>query len=387
MKRKITSKKGDTMTKRVASTLVNVLDNPMMRVAINRSEAVQSVIEKLIQHWSYDLFSRKPGAAYTDDGVFVGTDLDLACFMFALAERGAVINIPEYESRRVKTVTEGERIVSKDNRHGKILGVLSNKECFSFSIRINDANIITTDAVGNFRNFMLVDIDGTWYDGWKSIEFVPSAKENDFLTNNSLWSGVSVVFKNFIHPNRWISFYGQYYYITKVLIDRLTEEAKFLKDFAADMRKNGITIGGGGAEKKEWPKKTVVGDQKSIKVPAFECIVEYPEFFNDWPKEVKEMIPNYKGTSDSELLKAIEDRSRELTYTIIPKLRFASRATEYAFNFHGEDGNKLPAWIENAVWDRNYVLAGKRIVWNRLVLTRGIALRYRKYERSEIVSA
>lgn len=375
------------MTKRVASTLVNVLDNPMMRVAINRSEAVQSVIEKLIQHWSYDLFSRKPGAAYTDDGVFVGTDLDLACFMFALAERGAVINIPEYESRRVKTVTEGERIVSKDNRHGKILGVLSNKECFSFSIRINDANIITTDAVGNFRNFMLVDIDGTWYDGWKSIEFVPSAKENDFLTNNSLWSGVSVVFKNFIHPNRWISFYGQYYYITKVLIDRLTEEAKFLKDFAADMRKNGITIGGGGAEKKEWPKKTVVGDQKSIKVPAFECIVEYPEFFNDWPKEVKEMIPNYKGTSDSELLKAIEDRSRELTYTIIPKLRFASRATEYAFNFHGEDGNKLPAWIENAVWDRNYVLAGKRIVWNRLVLTRGIALRYRKYERSEIVSA
>jgi hypothetical protein len=263
---------------------------------------------------------------------------------------------------------------------------LSNKECFSFSIRINDANVITTDSVGNFRNFMLVDIDGTWYDGWKSIEFVPSAKENDFLTNNSLWSGSSVVFKNFIHPNRWISFYGQYYFVTKVLIDRLTEEAKFLKDYAADMRKRGITIGGGSTEKKEWPKKTVIGDQKSIKVPAFECELEYPEFFNEWP-EVKDMIPNYKGTSDSELLKAVEDRSRELTYTILPKLRFATRATEYAFNFYGDDGNKLPAWIENITWDRSYIQKGKRTVWTRLVLTRGIAIRYRKYERSEIVSA
>jgi len=232
---------------------------------------------------------------------------------------------------------------------------------------------------------MLVDLDGTWYDGWQSIEFVPDAKENDFLTNNSLWSGHSVVFKNFIHPNRWISFYGQYYFVTKVLLDRLTEEAKFLKDYAADMRKRGVTIGGSGGEKKEWPKKTEVGDKKSIKVPALEAEVEYPDFFNDY--DVLTTLPNYKGVDDSDLLKAVEERSRELTYTIIPKLRFATRATEYAFHTNGDDGNKMPTWIENAKWERGYVQKGKRTEWNRLVLTRGIALRYRKYERSEIVAA
>lgn len=375
------------MAKKVASTLVNVLDNPMMQAVIDREDPIQPVINKLIDHWSYDLFSRKPGAAYTEDDVFVGTDLDLACFLFALSERGAVINIPQYESRRVKTVAEGERVVSSDNRHGKILNVISNKENFSFSIRIMDANVITTDSVGNFRNFMLVDLDGSWYDGWKAIEFVADAKENDFLTNNKLWSGSSVIFKNFIHPNRWISFYGQYYFITKVLIDRMTEEAKYLKDLAANMRKMGITISGGGAgEKKEWPKKTVVGDQKSIKVPAFEAVVEYPEFFNNWP-DTELLLPDYKGTDDSDLLKAVEDRSRELTYTIIPKLRFATRATEYAFNFNGDNGKKMPSWIGNAKWQSGYVQAGKRTAWNRLVFTRGIALRYRKYEKSEIVSA
>lgn len=373
------------MSKKVASTLVNVIDNPMMQAAIDRSDPIQPVIDKMMNHWGYDLFTRKPGAAYTDDGVFVGTDLDLACFLFALAERGAVINIPKYESRRVKTVTEGERVISSDNRHGKILGILANKENFSFSIRIHDANVITTDSVGNFRNFMLVDLDGTWYDGWQCVEFVPDAKENDFLTNNSLWSGNSVIFKNFIHPNRWISFYGQYYFVTKVLLDRLTEEAKFLKDYAADMRKRGVTIGGSNGEKKEWPKKTEVGEKKSIKVPVLEAEVEYPDFFNDY--DVLTTLPNYKGVDDSDLLKAVEDRSRELTYTIIPKLRFATRATEYAFHTNGDDGEKMPTWIENAKWERGYVQKGKRTEWNRLVLTRGIALRYRKYERSEIVSA
>jgi len=375
------------MSKKVASTLVNVLENPLMQTTLSRAEAIQPVIDRVLNHWSYDLFTRNPGAAYTDDGVFVGTDLDLACFLFALAERGAVINLPKYEGRRVRTATEGERVVSNDNRHGKILNVVSNKETFSFSVRILDANVITTDSVGNFRNFMIVDLDGTWYDGWKTIEFVPDAKENDFLKNNELWTGNSVVFKNFVHPNRWVSFYGQHYFITKVLIDRLTEEAKFLKETAAEMRKKGIKIGGIGGEKKEWPKKTVVGEQKSIKVPTLEAQIDYPQFMFEWPKPIDSMLPGFKGTTPSDLLKAVEDRSRELTSTIIPKLRFATRATEYAFNFNGDNGQKMPAWIENAKWEKGYVLPGKKAEWNRLVLAKGLTIRYRKYDISQIVAA
>lgn len=378
-------------TKKVASTLINILDTDRMQTILNRSEPIQPVIDELMNHWSYDLYTRNPGAAYTEDGVFQGTDLDLACFLFALAERGAVINIPKYTSRRPKQHTEGETVVSADNRHGKILGVLANKENSSFSIRINDANVITTDSVGNFRNFMLVDIDGKWYDGWKTIEFVPSAKENDFLTNKALWTGPSLVFKNFIHPNRWISFYGQHYFTTKVLLDRLTEEAKFLNTQATEMRARGIIIGGGnGGEKKEWPKKTVTGAQESIKIDAFECEVEYPEFLGSFPTDGSG-LPEYTGTTPSELLKATENRARNLTYSILPKLRFATRATEYAFQFYGDStvtaGKKMPTWIENTKWESGYVQKGKKKEWNRLIFTRGIGLRYRVYQKSEIVAS
>jgi hypothetical protein len=374
--------------KKVASTLLNVLDTPRMQTILNRIEPIQPVIDELLNHWSYDLYTRSPGAAYTEDGVFQGTDLDLACFLFALAERGAVINIPKYTSRRPKQHTEGEIVVSADNRHGKILGVLANKENSSFSIRIMDANVMTTDSVGNFRNFMLVDVDGTWYDGWKTIEFVATAKENDFLTNKSLWTGNSVVFKNFIHPNRWISFYGQHYFTTKVLLDRLTEESKFLGDLAKDMRKRGIIIGGSTGEKKEWPKKTVVGDQKSIKVEAFEAEVEYPDFLGAYDVNCESMLPDYKGTTASELLKAVEDRARIITFSILPKLRFATRATEYAFQFYGTNGSskKMPAWIDNASWAPGYVVKGKKKEWNRLMFARGIGLRYRVFLHSEIVA-
>ena len=70
------------MSKKVASTLVNVIDNPMMQAAIDRADPIQPVIDKLMNHWGYDLYTRKPGAAYTDDGVFVGTDLDAGVLEF-----------------------------------------------------------------------------------------------------------------------------------------------------------------------------------------------------------------------------------------------------------------------------------------------------------------
>jgi len=368
--------------KKIAGTLVNVLNTDEMQLIIDKGQSVKPVIERLTDYWSYDLFTRKPGAAYTDDGIFVGTDLDLAAFLFALAERGAVINIPQYKSRRPAQIAEGQTVVSKDNRHGKILGLSANKENFSFSIRINDANVMTTDSVGDFRNFMLVDIDGKWYDGWKAVEFVPNAKENDFLTNNSLWSGNSVVFKNFVHPNRWVSLYGQYYFITKALIDRLTEEAKFLKDTAEMMRKRGVKIGGGGAEKKEWPKKTVVGKGESIKIKAFEAEVDHPDITGEFV-----VSKLFSEKDQSLLLKAVEDTARSYTYSIIPKLRFAARATEYAFFLNSNDGEKMPAWIQNAKWERGYILPGKKKIWNRLVIARGIALRYRVFDKSEIVAA
>jgi len=367
--------------KKVADSLLNIFDSENMKNILDRSKNTQSVIDKIFEYWGYDLFSRSPGPAYSDDGIFVGTDLDLACFLFALAERGAVINLPEYEGRRPKQITAGEMIVSKNNRHGKVSGVLANKENFSFSVRINDMNVMTTDSVGNFRNFLVVDFDGTFYDGWKTIDFIPNAKENDFIEQFKIASGNKISFKNFIHPNRWTSFYGQYYYLTKVLLERLTEEAKFLKTTAAAMREKGL---GEEVEKKVWAKKTTVGNKESILVKVFEAEVSFPDFQNVF--EAQSLLVDYKGTTDAELLKALEDRSRILSYSIIPKIRFFTRATEFAFHFNSNDGNKKPAWIRNVDWNRSFVFPGKKKVWNNLELSNDVSIRYRVYDKSEIVS-
>ena len=378
----------DNNAPKVASTLINIFKGEEMQTILDRSKPLQPVIDRMMGHWTYDLFTRKPGPAYADDGVFQGTDLDLACFLFALVERGAVINIPKYKGRRATQHTEGQHVVSKDNRHGKLNGINANKETFSFSIRIFDMNVMMTDSVGYHRNFMLVDVDGTWYEGWKTLDFLPSAKENDFITNNDLLSDNKISFKNFVHPNRWVSLYGQYYYITKVLLERMTDEAKYLKDMASAMRARGIIIGGGN-EKKEWPQKETVGAQKSIIVKAFEAEVDHPEYSGQFPEEseIAAFLPNYKGTTDGELLKAIEDRAREFTYNLIQRLRFATRSTEYAFFTNGDDGNKIPAWIRNINWERDIVLPRKKKKWSQLTLTDEVVIRYRVYDKSERVSA
>ena len=82
-----------TEKKYIAETLKKLQFNPIMESIVDKSVNVGPAVKLVKEFWSYDLMTRKPGPAYRD-GVFVGTDLDLACFLSALAERNAVINIP-----------------------------------------------------------------------------------------------------------------------------------------------------------------------------------------------------------------------------------------------------------------------------------------------------
>jgi len=374
-------------SKTVAKTLIGILDDSRIKKIQNLTESVDDLAKKMISAWSMDLYTRKPGPAYAEDGLFVGTDLDLACFMMALSERNAVIVLPKYKSRRQTQKTEGEIIVSKDNRHGRILGLSANKEIFSFSVRIEDMNVITDNGtkVGAPRNFMLVDIDGSWYDGWQSIQFVPSANENDFLNDHKLWAGASVIFKNFVHPNRWVSFYGRPYFATKALIQRLEQESTHLNREVKRLLDSGIDFPKR-AEKKEWPKKTAVGDAERKQVDAFEVEIDLPEAEGEFASVMQ--------TQDA--LVEAADRRKTLVYNTIPKLRFMARATELAFykyGRNGDDAEKMPAWIRNAQWERDFRWQGKRKRWNRLILTQpgvgelGIAIRYRVWEKTEKVAA
>lgn len=367
-----------TQPKKVAKTLKTILDNPIMLDIMDKSKDMTETIKEVSSWWKYDLFSRKPGPAYDEDGVFVGTDLDLACFLYELADRNAVINIPTYKSLRKTRIKEGQSVVSKDNRHGSLLGLNSNKNTFIFSVRIKDMNVMTTDSVGDYRNFSLTDMSGEWYDGWKKIEFLPTAKENTFLNESKILEGNHITFKNFSHPNRWTSFFGQYYFITKCLIDRLTEEASYYNSEVKKMLEAGIQYPPTEAPT-EWPKQESEKG-KSIKVKAFNVEIDIPE--ND------STFPVYEYNQEN-LVKLTKLR-KEYVYKTIPKLRFATRATE--LSYYNQRSDVLPHWLEDVKWENDYVVPGKRTKWQRLVLfqpgvgERGVAIRKREFEKSEIVS-
>lgn len=373
------------MTKEVAGTLTSVLDDKLMQAILDRRTSDSEILEisqEVLGFWDYDLFKRKPGPAYRE-GVFVGTDLDLACFLYALSDRGAVIELPVYKSLRPKTRTEGERVVSKQHRHGKIMGLVSNKDTFIFSVKILDANVVTTSEVGAPRNFAITKFDGDWYEGWHVIIFDPTAKENDFLTKNDLWTGNRVIFKNFVHPNRWTSFYGQYYLKTKALMQRLRDQNQFDRVLVKEMQNCGVKFPSSGKGAPPYAgRKTTKEKGSSIKVAAFEVEVDLPfqgEFVGC------EFTPTN--------LARLSDRIREYS-RIVTKLQFMTRATELAFYNRCKNSEEpMPAWIRNATWQRGYTEKGKRTAWDRLVLFQpavgelGVSIRKRLYEKSEEVAA
>jgi len=374
-----------TEKKRVAKTLKNVLDTPEMMAIMDKNFNLDALIPEVQNYWGFDMYKRKPGPALID-GVFVGTDLDLACFMYALAQRGAVINIPKYKSMRPKSVKEGQRVVSSENRHGPIVNLTSNKDVFSFVIRIKDANVVTTDSVGEYRTFSLTDPSGEWYRGWESIQWDPTAKENKFLLENDIWTGNRVIFQNFVHPNRWTSFYGQYYFITKALIARMTEEANYYGQEIKNMLNEGVKYPSEGEKgaQKIWPKQDKEAG-KSVKFDSLEVEVDIPESETEYPS----------FDYNQQNLIYLTERRRLWNNTIIPNLRFPVRATELAFFKYGSNGNgeKMPAWLGGGTkWERNYKVKGKRIAWDRLVLTqpgvgeRAVSIRKRVKQKAEIMS-
>ena len=366
-----------TQKKKVANTLTKILDNKIMKVILDRSQNIETVIEEVDSWWRFDLHSRKPGPAYIGDE-YVGTDLDLACFLYELASRNAVINIPKYKSMRAGSTKEGQVVLSDKNRHGNITGLVANKDVFSFSLRIRDMNVLTTNKVGEARNFSITDLDGDWYSGWGNLEFLPTAKENKFIFENKLNTDNNIQFKNFIHPNRWSSIFGQYYFITKCLVDRLREESSYYNKEIKSMIEEGINYPPKDAPV-EWPETEKIPGKK-IKVKSFEVELDIPDNDSTFPK--------YKHNQKS--LVELSNKRRDYLFHVIPKLNFAIRTVEYAYYKYGKD--RLPVWLENVKWEKDYVTKGKRTKWDRIILFQqkvgevGISLKKRIYETTQEVA-
>lgn len=369
-----------TAPKSVSLALSTLLENPMVQTILDRGADISPVIEEVKGWWGYDLHTRRPSPAYTSTGVFTGTDLDLACFLYALAGRDAVINIPTYKGHSKKKVREDQMVTSKYNRHGKLLNVGAHKDFFSFNISIFDENVVGEDKVGDFRTFSLTDKTGAWYDGWKEIQFVPTMRENRFITENEMWSGNKIYFKNFIHPNRWISVFGQHYVITKLLMDRLDDESKFLNQEVKRLQNEGIKFPPGDGPT---TRSYEYGASKQQKFSAFEMRVFVPD-----AKFAGAYTP--KDKTQEGLLSAYYAR-KGYVYGVIPQLRFMTRASEYA---HFQSPDRFPAWMKNITWEDGFKIPPRgRTLYQRLKLFQdkvgehSISLLKRTYEKSATVSA
>lgn len=378
-----------TKAKEVAKTLKGVLDKDISESIMDRTSDIDPIINEVLNFWKFDLYSRKPGPAYID-----GTDLDMVAFLYSLIDREAIINIPEYKSMRANKVKKGQFLTSNENRHGKLIGVFGNQNTFSFGLRIIDLNVVGQregeEYVGDYRNFNVTNFDGKWYDGWKTIQFMPSASENKFLTENDQWDPLkdsTITFKNFVHPNRWTSYYGQYYFLTKMLINRITEQSKNYNSQIKRMLNNGIEFPkkDGVVSESHQQQKTDKGEK--IKIKSFQTEIDVPDNETEFPV--------FNDTQEN--LIYLNRKRNELTYKIKPKLTFMARATELAFFSYGidKDGNeKFPKWLKNVNWERDYKVNPKsRTYWDRLVLfqpgvgQKGVSLRKRVYEKSEEISS
>jgi hypothetical protein len=353
---------------------------------------VDEAARLLIDHWSYDLYERKPRPALLENGALTPTDLDLACFLAALVDRKAVIVLPSYKARRARTEREGEVVVSRDNRHGKVVGLVSHQDLFSFGVRIVDENVVTSgeftksgeDETGAYRSFMLQDVTGEWHDGWKKIEFLPSRKENAFLSDKKLWTGNTVVFDKFIHPNRWVSFWGQYYLFTKVVEHRLTTEASHLRQEVKRLRSEGHSTGDQYSltgEKEGEHREVTKSEDTPIKVKTLEAEVTFQKSIH---------FPLIESSTKG--LKEATKRLNHIQYGLLPPLRFAIRATEFAaFKFgrlgEGEPYLRLPTWIKREWIEGNVKQEPRaRTMWNRLTMPDRPALWWRVMERTTRVA-
>lgn len=368
-----------TAKKHVADSILFMLTDPIVESILDFSKNITDEIEEVSNWWKFDLMKRNPSPAYYDKDGFHATDLDLACFLYSLLGRGAVINIPYYKSKTAKREKVGEQVISAANRHGQILSLGANKNFFSFSVRIKDMNVVTEDEVGAYRNFMLTDYDGSFYKGWQTIEFTPTLKENRFITESELWTGNKIYFKNFVSPNRWTSFFGRHYIITKMLIERLQMEAKHYNKAWREINASGIEFPEGtGPQPVEYGEK---GETVSKTFPAFEAKIVHPAFENEFPKV----------TEDVEGMLWAYNKQKFYTYTLVPRLQFMTRATELA---HFQHPDRFPAWIKNAKWESGYKESPRaRTLWDRLVLFQpetgkaAVSIIKRSYEKAARIAA
>ncbi len=361
------------------------LKNEYAQTIMNRNQTIdEDFLGAIMAQGVMSYEGRNPIPALDENGNFQCTDLDLLSFLVPIAARGAVIEIPKYINRRRKVVRKGERRIGSSH-FGPIIGLVSNKDVFSFCVKIHDKSIVTKnpqtgeESVGGFRNYMLVDCDGYWYNGWDRIIWDPSAEENNFLKEKNLWTGNSVYFKHYVHPNRWQSVYGAPHILKKMLLERIDDEAGFYRREVERLLAMGIKFprSTNGNEKVSFPVAKS-GKTEKINVRTLEMLITMPSFSG-----------NYQPVASTQAgLVYASNRQKNLSYSMKPSVQFMTRANEAAFMFYGFDENgdvKIPNWMGSRTWNP-WRVTPRSSLYQQMVLSNEMSLLYRQKVKTEHVS-
>lgn len=352
----------------------------------DRGIDTRATARELLAAWGFDLESRKPGVAYVDESGQPVTTLDMACLLSEIVEWGSVINLPVYDRHGPAMRRASEVVISAENRHGKISGLVSNQKRFNFSLRIEDMNVMSAHSVGAFRNFLLMT-DGEWHEGFHSFEFVPDREENKCILKIAQAHN-TMVFEHFINPLRWTSIYGAPYLCAKLLIERLGDEQKWLRSEIKEIASH-LKQATKQADAEDRPEQ--VGESKKIQVPVMQVEVEGLELSGKYAAVAR----------TQEALEEAQTRLSKLR-RYQEQLRFQTRASEWAFwirlcERYGQDhlidlceGVASPDRVPRASWakDRGWASAkhsGEKL--GRLVLSGPYPLRLRCWYETATVAA
>jgi len=259
----------------------------------------------------------------------------------------------------------------------------SHREVLSFSVRIFDRTIVRTDTKtgreepGAPRNYMIVDCDGHWYDGWDRIVWKPNAAENEFLTHCGLWTGNTVRFTHYVHPNRVNALFGAPYLLLKMLVLRLDDEANFYRSEMKRLESIRRTETIGTTDERSYAPSVMEGPVQSIRVGTIEVLLDTPEFIGTYMRESSSL----KG------FQRAYEQQKFFTYTLKPRAQFVIRADEAAYFLHGAQDNYIAPWMQGREWRNGYKPPRGRVEWNQMVLSHDVALRFRLKEVTQEVSA
>ena len=289
---------------------------------------------------------------------------DMVTLLNLLVENNSVIVIPKYESSVAGIKKENEIVISNENRHGKIVGLIANKKNFSFSIRIIDSNIINKDNnnIGEFRLFKIVDPEGNKYKGLDQFQVISKVEGIDKLE-----------FDSFVSQDRQYDLFSENYFLSKLLMKRLSMESSYYNSIIKEMLNKDV----------KYPldtKKSSSGEyypSKGIKkiIKAFTADVYVPDLDND------SRFPEYEYNQEN--LIDLTNKRKDIIYKIIPKINFMCRAIEFAYFKYNKE-NKIPDSFKE-IWgdiSQDQIKIG-RTMWDSLKLSNGLEIRKREYEITE----